>query len=30
MREEINKIFIVNTELKVYSENRVNQFLNRK
>jgi hypothetical protein len=30
MKEEINKIFIVNTELKVYSENRVNQFLNRK
>lgn len=30
MKEEINKIFIVNTELKVYSENRVNQFLNRR
>lgn len=30
MKEEINKIFIVNTELKIYSENRVNQFLNRK
>ena len=30
MKEEINKIFIINTELKVYSENRVNQFLNRK
>jgi hypothetical protein len=30
MKEEINKIFIVNSELKTYSENRVNQFLNRR
>lgn len=28
--EEINQIYIVNSELKVYSENRVSQFLNRR
>ena len=30
MKEEINKIFIVNTELKVYTENRVNKQLYKK
>jgi hypothetical protein len=30
MKEEINKIFIVTSELKNYSDNRVNQFLNKR
>lgn len=30
MKEEINKIFIVTSELKNYSDNRVSQFLNRR